>query len=439
MHCNITKYSQLVLTSDAEILQSYAKLDAKKSQCTKAEFDMWQQATGWNHSSKALLLDQDLKPMGQWRPRSQFAHDYMHSILQGVAPIVLYQWLCAMEEGFQVWSGLEAYFQFWVFPRAWKCQHVGTYFSKKKMTSHKNNQKISVQASECLAIYPIVRQFVYNVALPNGLQAPACQALLAMASLIGQVHDGNLAGIISKGTLLPAIELAIQCFQAAFPEVSLIKKWHWLLHMPDTTHQRVGFLPSCFANERKHKPIGQLATSLLNKKNFETNLLEQALAKEICHLDQPQLFKDGVHLVDPISASKKSLQTLSNLIGEPIGEAQSSQCAKVNHMSCFKDDTVIYQAGESMGIAEIQLHFLLHDVATTLVKSWLVKEWLPHKQCAICQVLDHNLGFVPTADIIAPVICHKSTGTAKVLLPYPIYSEMLKKSIQSMRWLVLSF
>ena len=79
-----------------------------------------------------------------------------------------------------------------------------------------------------------------------------------------------------------------------------------------------------------------------------------------------------------------------------------------------------------MGIAETQLHFLLRDVATTLVKSWLVKEWLPHKQCAICQVLDHNLGFVPTADIIVPVICHKSTGTAKVLLPYPIYSQMLK-------------
>ena len=50
MHCNITKYSQLVLTSDAEVRQSHAKLDAKKTQCTKAEFDMWQQATGWNHS-----------------------------------------------------------------------------------------------------------------------------------------------------------------------------------------------------------------------------------------------------------------------------------------------------------------------------------------------------------------------------------------------------
>ena len=134
----------------------------------------------------------------------------------------------------------------------------------------------------------------------------------------------------------------------------------------------------------------QSANWPLNKKNFETNLLEQALAKETCHLDQPQLFKDGVHLVDPISASKKSLLTLSNLIGEPIGEAKSSQCAKVNHMSCFKDDIVIYQAGESMGIAEIQLHFLLRDVATTLVKSWLVKEWLPHKQCAIAGICTHS-------------------------------------------------
>ena len=51
MHCNIKKHSQLVLTTNAEVLQSYAKLDAKKIKCTKAEFDMWQQATGWNLSS----------------------------------------------------------------------------------------------------------------------------------------------------------------------------------------------------------------------------------------------------------------------------------------------------------------------------------------------------------------------------------------------------
>ena len=113
--------------------------------------------------------------------------------------------------------------------------------------------------------------------------------------------------------------------------------------MPDT-HQRFGFLPSCFANERKHKPIGQLATSLLNKKNFETNLLEQALAKEICHLDQPQLFKDGVHLVDPISASKKSSQTLSNL--RPRGGRKLAlQNGKVEGSEVGKNTALSVEAG----------------------------------------------------------------------------------------------
>ena len=90
--------------------------------------------------------------------------------------------------------------------------------------------------------------------------------------------------------------------------------------MPDT-QQRVGFLPPCFANERKRKPIGHFLPLVCKTKNLETNLLEQALAKEICNLDQPQLFQEGVLLVDPISASKKSLQSLSKLIGEPVGGA----------------------------------------------------------------------------------------------------------------------
>ena len=154
------------------------------------------------------------------------------------------------------------------FPKSLEVPACWIFLQEEDDKPQKQSKSLRVQASECLAIYPIVRQFVYHVALPNGLQAPACQALLAMASLIGQVHDGNLAGIISKGTLLPAIELAIQCFQTAFPEVSLIKKWHWLLHMPDT-QQRFGFPPSCFANDRKRKPTGQLATSLLNKKNLK--------------------------------------------------------------------------------------------------------------------------------------------------------------------------
>ena len=239
---------------------------------------MWQQATGWNHSSMALMLDPALKAMDLLQPCTQFTHDYMHGVLQGTGPIVLFHFISAMEEILHIYQFLEGYFAHWVFPKSWKSHHIGSYFSKKKMTSHKQNGKISCQASECLAMFPIIRHFIHSVAMPKGHNPEACQAFLAMAAFIDQVHDGNQAGLITRTTLLPAVEQAIQTFHQAFPEISLIKKWHWQFHMPDTL-QRFGFLPSCFANERKHKPIGALAQALLNQKNLRPTCWSKPLPK----------------------------------------------------------------------------------------------------------------------------------------------------------------
>ena len=421
MHSNITKYSQLKLTSDQDVLQSYASLHARKQHCTKADFELWQQATGWSHSDQALLLDQQLNSMGLLRPCSQFAHDPMHGVLQGTAPICLFHFLCSMEEDLEIWSFLENYFPLWKFPNNSKTPHLGTFFQKKKVATHKNNQKISCQASECLALFPVVRHFVHCIANPQNHQPKACAALLAMANLIDQIQDGNLAGLISRATLVQAAEDAIATFQQAWPASPLIKKWHWQFHMSDT-HERFGRLVSCFANERKHKPIGALAQTLQNTKNFETNLLEQVLSQEICKLDQPNVFKDGVYLVSSRPASKATLQTLAKLLGEPIEKANSSLCASVKHTQCCKGDVVLYQANGTIGIAEIQMHLQMHDILTTLVKVWHIQEWKPSQQFARCQV-DQSLGFVPTKDILVPVIHHQSQGNAKVLLPYQIYSK----------------
>ena len=151
------------------------------------------------------------------------------------------------------------------------------------MVSHKNNQKFSCQASELLAIFPVVRHFVHAVCMPRGLCLPASQAFLAMAAVIDQVHDGNQAGVISRNTLLPAIETSIEGFHTAFPAIPLIKKWHWQLHLPDA-HARFGKLPGCFANERKHKPIGAMATLLHNQKNFEKKLAGAGSGTRNVHL-----------------------------------------------------------------------------------------------------------------------------------------------------------
>lgn len=212
------------------------------------------------------------------------------------------------------------------------------------MLTQKSNQKIFCQASECLSMYPIVRHLVHSSVLPKGQCPEACHALLAQAELLDLVFDGTKCGGATRDTLLPVVEKAILSFTQAFPEVQLIKKWHWLPHLPDTL-ARFQSLVSCFANERKRKPLGQLLTMTSNTTNYCKNLLEQALAKELCILDEPSQFKDGVYLVKNIQASQKSLQTLSNLISEPIHAARTSQLASINHVPCHKDDVVVYQTG----------------------------------------------------------------------------------------------
>ena len=163
------------------------------------------------------------------------------------------------------------------FPRVGKANTLAATLPRK-MTSHKQNGKPSCQVSECLAMFPTIRHFIHSVAMPKGHKPEACQAFLAMAAFIDQAHDGNQAGLITRTTLLPAVEQAIQTFHQAFPEISLVKKWHWQFHMPDTL-QRFGFLPSCFANERKHKPIGALAQALLSQKKLRPTCWSKPLPK----------------------------------------------------------------------------------------------------------------------------------------------------------------
>ena len=167
--------------------------------------------------------------------------------------------------------------------------------------------------------------------------------------------------------------------------------------------------------------------STTNTTNFCKSLMEQALSKEVCALDEPAIFKDGVYLVQEVQASTKTLQTLTTLIGEPVLAARSSQCASVNHVPCHKDDVVIYKEGpHQIRVGQIHLHFLLNDTITTLVKAWDVQQWAPTMQFAICRVSESNSGFIPTAAIITPVIFHKGTEEAKVLLPYAVYSLLSK-------------
>ena len=169
VHCDGKRYSQLQLVTNQQLLASYQRLHVRHGTRNKKEFAFWQQATGLSYSKFAIMLNQNLLSRNLVQPVSQFWHDWMHGILQGTAPIVLHHTLQAIAaEGFEVYQYLEKYFQVWQYPQHQKCQYICpcAFPSKEKIEKSKKAMKFSCTASECLAIFPIIRHFVESVLQP---------------------------------------------------------------------------------------------------------------------------------------------------------------------------------------------------------------------------------------------------------------------------------
>ena len=247
-----------------------------------------------------------------------------------------------------------------------------------------------------------------------------------MAAAIDQVHDGNQAKAITHASLLQAMEAALETFQIAF-DVPMIKKWHWMLHLPDHL-ARYGLLPNCFAQERKHKPIGQQANLLTNQKLYERHLLDQVVAKEISHLDAPDLFPEGVFLFKPRPASKKVLANLNLLLETKVTAAVCCNAAKVRGATISTGDAILYHAGHRVQphwqVGEVQNHFNFGGHCSTLIKARDIHSYMPSQQYCKCTRSD-TLGFIPIETILVAVVHTKGQQDSKVLLPYPIYSKDL--------------
>ena len=224
------------------------------------------------------MLNQPLLDKGVIRPATQFCHDWMHGVLQGTAPCVLHHLFTSLAAGgFDCYAFFEKYFQCWQNPRGWKANYFHQLFEKKNMEKSKNARKFTCTAAECLGIFPIVRHCMCTIIQPQGLCVAAVNAFLAMSEVIDQCHGGVQWKATTRQSLLSAVEKANASFLAAWPEETMIKKWHWHLHLPDAL-SRFSTLPSCFTAERKHKSISALATKLTRTTSYEKHLLQQVLS-----------------------------------------------------------------------------------------------------------------------------------------------------------------
>lgn len=419
------KYHELQLVQDEELLASYQRMAVRHGTCSKQDFATWQVATGITFSKHALLLNAKLLAAQVLKPISQFCHDWMHGVLQGTAPIVLYHTLEAIFAHMDIYNFLEEYFQRFQFPKAWKASHVHSLFTKKKVEKFRKANKFSCLASEILAIYPIVRHLIHVHLEPRKLCPEACQAFCTMAEIIDQCHGGTQWKVTTRASLLEAIEAGNQAFAHAFPTVGMIKKWHWHLHLPDS-YARYGHLPSCFTCERKHKTISSFATRLQHTQGYEINLLQQVVSNEIMALQQENVFPNAATLVKPKKATQKQKDIISIFLLGPCEDAFSSMCARLAQGGqIFNEDVIIYQKGSEWRIAQVQFHVQICGTQATLVQVWEIQEYHLDKQYVKCNV-SSQYGFISLSSILFPVTFAKGNDGAKVLLPYPLYAKASK-------------
>ncbi|CAE7620094.1 unnamed protein product, partial [Symbiodinium microadriaticum] len=370
---------------------------------TRAEFNRWQQATGWTWNAHALLLNQTLLAKNQVKPVSQFCHDWMHGILQGTAPVVLFHTFQAISQHYNIWEAMGPYMAMWDFPGATKAGHLPGLFDPSKVAKYKSNHKFNCQASDLLGIYPVVRHFLHSVVEPSGACPKPCQAFLSQACLLDQVHQGVMHGATTRASLLEAAEDSIQSFQQANFDVGLIRKWHWSLHLPDFL-QRHGCLLSTFTSERKHKTISAFATRLQKTSAFEIHLMSQVLAMEITHLTEAGLFPDSCQLVKPKKPTKQQLQFLNQFVDCSASEAKVASIARLARGGAIhaKDVVVFHQEDGRWDLGQVLFHLELGSHKATLVQRWRPTETEKTKQFAKCSITNEQ-GFVAMDSILYPL------------------------------------
>ena len=248
------------------------------------------------------------------------------------------------------------------------------------------------------------------------------QTFCAKLAVVTTCTSEAIVKLLAGASLLHIIEESLATFHKAFPSVGMIRKWHWMLHLPDSL-ARYGQLPNCFACERKHKAISALATKLKRTMAYEHHMMEQVLATEITMLREPGQFTEGTQIVQPKQANSKQIAALSQFISTPCPEAKVSSVARLERGGyCHAQDAIVYADGGSWKVAQVQFHVILHEMHCTFVQPWCLQKCHFEKQCAKFKPSDLQ-GLILLQSILYPVVFCKDKDEATVLLPFQIYSQ----------------
>ena len=359
--------TELVLATDDEALASWDRMAHRKNVCSKKEFQVWEQCTGWTFSEEALLSSPSLRP---WlKPCTQYMHDYMHGMVSnGTLNIGMYLLLEHLQsEGLPAWHAMSNYLDLWCLPSALhKVGALSSLFTTGKVDSHRNANKVKATASEMLCLYPILQHYVEKIESQGGA-CPATDAFLKLCHVMDLLVATPM-GCVTGPMLDNAASKVLVAYKTAGYSDHCIKKIHWLLHYGDELEEH-GLLLPCWTMERKHKDVTLVATRVQNLKNFEQGLLVEVLGHCLHQLAQKPF---GIEAALELNAKapKKVVAWLEANLGISTNIASCKTLVLKNGTVAAVNDVVLL-ASEKKGqlaAAKVLLNFAIGNEAWSIVE-----------------------------------------------------------------------
>lgn len=428
MVCRMFKVSEMKLANDNDILGAVDRLAARALTCNSEDFAKWEKAAGIVHQEHGLLQNQSLRSKGVLQPATQYVHDPMHCfVANGVMNVVVWLLLTAISADIDVFGTLRSYIALWAWPKNFKLDKLFEVFNDARVRSCLKAKRFKCMASELLGLYPILAYFFQSIVLreDNVRCLPEILAFLALCDVMDLMQAIPL-GIITPEALQSAIESFLaHCVDAKW-ENQMIKKFHWLLHMPSHL-LRFKFIPTCFALERKHRLVKRFVHLARRTMALARSTYRDVLNHELAQLKEPNVFRVGCYLVEKHKPTKKVHGFLSEYFShmamdmpavvhvcrqariEPSGEATTGDIVLIKSEA----NSQPWDAGEVWMHVEFEGHPLL-----TIATMYSLRAYNSQLYAATWDVQDKPM-FVYTADILCGLI-HKRANdglTMTTLIP----------------------
>ena len=362
--CKFLHVSDLRLTTNEELLDSWKRLIAKAHEETHEQFKLREQATGWCFSSEALWSSAKLE--GVLKPVDNWVHDWMHALVSnGIYDKAVYLLL----EKLRLWEMVNDYLQSWTVPKHLKGFKIESILNKNRVDKHRKATRLSATASEVLTLQPFLTHFVRKVLLPSDSDLDACLTMLALGHLLDLLQAANFSQTVNGLMIQDAVHDVLRHWVRAGWEKSMVKKHHWLLHLGQE-YDRHSLSLNCFALERKHKNAKHFGSNVYNTPKFEKSLREEIAVKEMTMACSNDWYVRSHKLENSSKPPKAWLPLAVQLFPWNEDIVSGSTLLIPNSASVTSGDFILFK-DQSAGQVEHFLHVAKKSNAFSKILLWL--------------------------------------------------------------------